>query len=67
MGYEYSFQNPVYTMRTFPEKLKLIDGSDAYPKRSGGIFIIYEKQIEDFNDFNKKWYLDELIQNIINR
>jgi uncharacterized protein YcfL len=60
MGKEYSFQNPVYTMRTFPEKLKLLDGSNAYSKWTGGVLGVSNKQIEDFNDFHRKWYKDEM-------
>lgn len=57
LGEEYSFQNPVYTMRTFPENLLNLDGSKAYPEWSGGLFGVLGKQMDDFNDFHKKWYI----------
>jgi hypothetical protein len=63
MGKEYSFQNPIYTMRTFPEKLELVDGSNAYSKWTGGVLAVSNKQIDDFNDFMKKWFLDEILLN----
>lgn len=60
LGKEYSYQNPIYTMRTFPEHLMNPDGSNAYPKWTGGWLGVTKKQIEDFNDFHKKWYLEDL-------
>lgn len=57
IGKEYSFQNPVYTMRTFPEYLKNPDGSRAYSEWTGGWLGVLKQQMEDFNDFHKKWYL----------
>jgi hypothetical protein len=60
IGKEYSFQNPVYTMRTFPEKLKLVNGTKAYSTWTGGTLGVSSRQIEDFNDFIKKWFLDDI-------
>lgn len=62
LGKEYSYQNPIYTMRTFPENLINPDGSKAYPKWTGGWLGVSKKQIEDFNDFHKKWYLEDLLK-----
>lgn len=61
LGNEYSFQNPVYTARIFPENLLLPNGSRAYTEWKGGLLGVAKKQIEDCNDFHKKWYLDELL------
>lgn len=60
---EYSWQNPVYTIRTFPENLLNSDGTDAYSKWTGGLLEILKKQLEDFTDFHKKWYLDDMVKN----
>ena len=60
LGKEYSWQNPVYTIRTFPENLKNLDGSQAYGQWTGGLLGVLEKQMEDFNDFNEKWYLKDM-------
>jgi len=60
LGNEYSWQNPIYTMRTFPENLINLDGSKAYPEWTGGWLGVITKQIEDFTDFHKKWYLEDL-------
>jgi len=59
LGKEYSFQNPVYTMRTFPANLKNPDGSQAYSEWTGGLLGVLNKQMEDFNDFHKKWYIED--------
>jgi len=60
IGREYTSQNPVYTMRTFPENLLTEDGRRAYPEWEGGIFGVLERQMQDFNDFHDKWYLDDM-------
>lgn len=61
IGREYSHQNPFYTTRTFPENLMRIDGTNAYSKWTGGVLGVVTKQMEDFNDFHKKWYIDEIV------
>lgn len=60
LGKEYSWQNPIYTVRTFPEHLMNPDGSKAYSGWIGGLLGVLERQMEDFNDFHKKWYLEDL-------
>lgn len=62
LGEEYSSQNPLYTIRTFPENLLNPDGTDAYSKWTGGLFGVLQKQMEDFTDFHKKWYLNDMIK-----
>jgi len=64
LGKEYTWQNPVFTMRTFPENLMHLDGSMAYPEWTGGWLGVAGKQIEDFNDFHMKWYLEDLANKI---
>lgn len=60
LGRERDSQNPAYTIRTFPENLKTSSGLRAYPEWTGGLLGVFNKQMEDFNDFHDKWYLDEL-------
>jgi len=62
LGREYSFQNPVYTVRTFTENVYNLDGSRAYPTWTGGMVGVVGKQMEDFNDFNRKWYLYDWVE-----
>ena len=61
LGAEYDYQNPVYTMRTFPEHLFTPDGSQAYGKWTGGFIGVLGEQMDDFNDFHDRWYLNELL------
>lgn len=62
LGNEYEIQNPVYTMRTFPENVLDMKGQTVYSKWTGGLLGVFNKQMEDFNDFNKKWFIEELSQ-----
>jgi len=59
LGEEYGNQNVVYTIRTFPENLYLSDGTGAYQQWSGGWLGVMNKQMEDFNDACKKWFLED--------
>jgi hypothetical protein len=58
LGKEFGTQNPIYTIRTFPEHLTKLDGSAAYPTWTGGWLGVSGKQMEDFNDFHRQWWLD---------
>ncbi|HXF47992.1 MAG TPA: hypothetical protein VNL73_01025 [Verrucomicrobiae bacterium] len=60
LGQEYELQNPVYTIRTFPENVKNMDGTAAFSSWSGGMLGVLQKQMEDFLEFNKQWYVNEL-------
>ena len=59
IGVTYDFENPVYTIRTFAEKLKRPDGSRAFPAWEGGWLGVMAKQSEDFNEFHSQWYLND--------
>lgn len=61
IGQEYEFQNPVYTIRTLPENVEHLDGSHAYPNWTGGWLGVLNKQLNDSNQFNKDWYLNDLL------
>jgi len=58
IGEEYGVQNSIYTIRTFPMHVYSMEGKAMYSEWTGGLFGVYAKQMEDMNDFNKKWYLD---------
>ena len=60
LGNEYGTQNPVYTMRTFPEHVYKLDGSPAFETWSGGMLGVLSKQMEDFGTFNQQWYINDL-------
>ena len=61
MGADFETQNPMYTLRTFPEKLSLPDGSRAYKEHQGGVLYLMKVQMADFTHMNQKWYLDEVV------
>lgn len=54
IGQEYDWQNPVYTMRTFPYELSRPDGSRPYTNLGGGLFGVTE-QMRDFSDAMAEW------------
>lgn len=63
LGSEYGTQNPVYTMRTFPENVHKLDGTAAFDTWTGGWLGVVGKQMEDFNEFHKQWYIADMAQN----
>jgi hypothetical protein len=60
LGKEYGRQNPVYTMRTFPENLYGPNGQKAFGSWTGGLLGVVGKQMEDFMEFHKQWYLEDM-------
>jgi hypothetical protein len=62
LGNEFGTQNPMHTIRTFPQNLYNIDGTLEYSEWTGGMFGVLGKQMDDFNDFMKEWWLNELIE-----
>lgn len=64
IGEEYEWQNPVYTMRTFPEKLYTPDGLNAFSSWEGGILGVAMQQMEEFNQFHDEWYMNDMINSI---
>jgi hypothetical protein len=59
LGKEYETQNPTYTLRTFPENVKKMDGTPAFGTWTGGMLGVLGRQMEDLGDFSKGWYLDD--------
>jgi hypothetical protein len=64
LGKEYATQNPGYTLRTFPENVKKLDGTAAYGSWSGGMLGVLARQMEDLAEFSKAWYLDEALKEL---
>ena len=54
-------QNPVFLIRTLPQNLKTPDGRNAYSEWTGGLIGVVGQQMEDFNDFHKQWYLNDML------
>ena len=62
IGRENSWQNPVYTIRSFPEKLRTPDGRRAYSSVSGGWLGVLNVQMNNVNKIARDWYLDEMVR-----
>ena len=60
LGEEYGIQNPVYTMRHFPQNVYDMDGKRAFGTWRGGLLGVVNRQMEDFNAFHRRWYLSDL-------
>lgn len=60
LGQEYDYQNPVYTMRTFPEHVYLPNGERAFGTWTGGFLGVTTKQLQDFSEFNRQWYMEDI-------
>jgi hypothetical protein len=60
LGVEYGPQNPVYTLRTMPEHIYRTDGAQAFATWTGGLIGVLAKQMEDFSEFHKQWYVSDL-------
>lgn len=59
-GTEYGIQNPVYILRSLPQNVYNLDGSQAFSTWTGGLIGVLGKQMEDFTEFHKQWYITEL-------
>ena len=62
IGRENSWQNPVYTIRTLPEKLRTPDGRRAYSSVSGGLLGVLSVQMNNVNEIARDWYLNEMVR-----
>lgn len=60
LGEEFGDQNPVYTIRTFPENLYRPDGTPAFGTWTGGIIGVLGQQMDDFNKFHQEWYIKDM-------
>ena len=61
IGQEYSYQNPVYSVRTFPEKLRVPSGEPAYSSWTGGLLGVVGAQMDDVNEMARAWYISDLL------
>lgn len=60
LGVDYGIQNPVYTLRTLPENVYGLDGKQAFGTWTGGWLGVLGKQMEDLNEFHRRWFLSDL-------
>jgi hypothetical protein len=60
LGDQVPSQNPIYLIRTLPENVRTLSGERAFGTWTGGILGVVGKQIEDFNQFHRDWYLNDM-------
>lgn len=61
LGREYDTQNPIYIVRTFSHHVSAMDGEEPFPEPDGGMLWVLKEEMEQFNDLNKRWYLDDFV------
>jgi hypothetical protein len=57
IGSSFSYQNPMYLLRTFPENTFLMNGTKAYSTWTGGFIGVMGEQMKDLNELAKDWFL----------
>ena len=57
VGQSYSYQNPVYLMRTFTENVSNMDGTPAFGTWTGGWLGVLGEQLNDHNEFHQEWWV----------
>jgi hypothetical protein len=60
IGSKHGIQNPIYTLRTLPQHVYNIDGTNAFVTRTGRWMGGLGQQMDDLNAFHSQWYLNEL-------
>jgi len=64
IGAERQTQNAIYTIRTMPENVHNVDGSPAFQTWSGGILGVLGQQMDDVNEFHRKWWADDAVNDL---
>ncbi|PRQ06568.1 hypothetical protein [Enhygromyxa salina] len=59
IGRDFADENPMYTIRTFPERLRTPDGRAAFQRWEGGALGVLSQQMDDFSEFQDRWYIGE--------
>lgn len=59
LGVEFSYQNPVYTLRTLPEHVYNLDGTPAFGTWTGGLLGVVGHQMQDLKSFGRQWFLTD--------
>ena len=64
IGRELAWQNPVYLLRSFPERLTTPDGRPAFNTWTGGMIGVLGAQMEDINALSQAWYLEDELRRL---
>lgn len=65
IGAEFAWQNPVFMLRTFPEKLKTPEGRPAFETWSGGMLGVLNQQMDDVNGFTEQWFMRDALKELL--
>lgn len=57
LGSQFGIQNPVYTLRTLPENIYTMEGGKAFSTWTGGLLGVTNRQMEDLNEFHRRWFM----------
>lgn len=61
LGEEREWQNPIYTIRTMPENIRNLDGTQAFGSWSGGFIGVMGGQMEDNAKFHREWWANDAL------
>lgn len=65
IGEEFSWQNPVYLLRTLPERLETPEGQRAFDTWTGGMLGVLNQQMDDVNSFTDQWFMRDAVQELM--
>ena len=57
IGTSVAWENPVYLLRTFPERLKTPKGTPAFDVWTGGALGVLSAQMDDVNSLAETWFM----------
>ncbi|QDZ06430.1 hypothetical protein FPZ24_02185 [Sphingomonas panacisoli] len=57
IGDSWSYQNPIFIVRTLPENVSDMTGKPAFETWTGGLLGVVSQQMEDHNKLHEQWYL----------
>lgn len=61
IGTSVAWENPVYLLRTFPERLKTPQGTPAFEVWTGGALGVLGAQMDDVNRLAETWFMRDAI------
>jgi hypothetical protein len=64
IGAERQTQNPIYTIKTMPENVHNLDGTPAFQSWSGGWLGVLGQQMDDVNEFHRKWWTNDAVSDL---
>lgn len=59
IGQSFESGNPVYMVRTLPERIQELDGTPAFQTWSGGMLGVLSNQLEDVSALRDRWLFQQ--------